>query len=66
MLSAAIASVGDKSELEVPVFLAIELLRLDVLSAKPMFDYDGAPFRGSGKKLVIKSIMWQPCVNIRP
>jgi len=48
MLATALATVSDQPELEEPVFLAIELSRLELLTAKPMFDYDGAPFRGSG------------------
>ena len=48
MLAAALSTVDDNPKLEVAVFIAIEMLRHDLLSAKPMFDYDGAPFRGTG------------------
>lgn len=52
VLHAALSSLDGNPQLEEPVFVAIELARLNLLTAKNMFPtYTGAPFRGSGKRI---------------
>ncbi|KAI9831325.1 MAG: hypothetical protein M1819_005099 [Sarea resinae] len=47
-LRAALAALNPADHLEEAVFVAIELLRLDILNANEMFpSYSGAPMRGS-------------------
>ncbi len=49
-LFTAISSLDPADQLEEPVFIALELLRLDILNADSAFaTYVGAPLRGSGK-----------------
>lgn len=52
VLEAALTVTGSSKALEEAVFVAIELLRLNLLNADTMFaGYSGAPVHGSGKKL---------------
>ena len=49
VLRTTLTALGPDSEQEDAAFLAIELLRLNVLNADTLFpDYSGAPLRGSG------------------
>jgi len=49
VLAEAITALKGKKELEEPVIIAIELLRLGVLNSENMFPYAGYPLRGNGK-----------------
>ena len=52
VLKATLEALGPNSDQEDAAFLAIELLRLNVLNADTLFpDYSGAPSRGSGSFL---------------
>lgn len=46
-LATAFSKTGGDSELEEPIIVALELLRLNSLNAQEMFGYGGAPQRGS-------------------
>ena len=49
-LRAALSAFGTRKEQEEAAFIAIELLRHNILNANTMFpDSSGAPLRGSGK-----------------
>ena len=49
-LHSAISSLDPADNLEEPVFIGIELLRLKLLNADIMFPtYTGVPLRGSGR-----------------
>lgn len=49
VLSSVLSSMPNGSKLEEAGFIAIELLRLDLLTSDNMFPtYTGAPMRGSG------------------
>ena len=50
VLQSALLKVGSSKDQEEAAFLAVELLRLDLLNADTMFaGYSGAPVRGSGR-----------------
>lgn len=52
VLEVAFARAGASSDLEEGVFLAVEMMRLDLLNSRPMFpSYSGAPMRGTGASL---------------
>jgi hypothetical protein len=56
VLATTIAALNGKPELEEAAIIAIELARLNLLNAKNMFNYGGAPMRGTGKILLAR---WQ-------
>jgi len=47
VLATTIAALNGKPELEEAAIIAVELARLDLLNAKNMFNYGGAPMRGT-------------------
>lgn len=50
VLETTLSASGSNKDLEEAAFLAVELLRLGLLTADTMFPgYSGAPMRGSGK-----------------
>ena len=55
VLAATIAALAGKKELEEPAVIAIELLRLGLLNADNMFQYSGAPMRGTGMSTLPES-----------
>ena len=52
VLATTIAALNGKPELEEAAIIAVELARLDLLNARYMFNYGGAPMRGTGKRLL--------------
>lgn len=57
VLSAGFARLPASAELEEATFLAVELMRLDLLNSRSMFPaYSGAPLRGSGKEQITASL----------
>lgn len=51
VLETALGALGGRSELDEAVFIAIELARLELLSAKDMFPRTGASLHGESKVL---------------
>lgn len=54
VLASALEALDGKRELEESVLLAVEMARLGLMNAEPIFHYNGGPARGSGKCLLIK------------
>ena len=46
VLASVIAGLKGNAELEEAAVIAVELLRLGILNAENMFQYNGAPMRG--------------------
>lgn len=54
VLEATLSASGPNKDLEEAAFLAIELVRLGLLTADTMFQgYSGAPMRGSGNNSIL-------------
>lgn len=49
VLASAISVLEGRKDLEEPVLLAVEMARLGLLNANPIFHYNGGPARGSGR-----------------
>ncbi len=64
MLEATLSASGSNKDLEEAAFLAVELLRLGLLSADTMFqDYPGAPIQGSRKAVSLRLIDMKMLTN---
>lgn len=56
VLETTLSASGSNRDQEEAAFLAVELLRLGLLTADTMFQgYSGAPMRGSGRDSYVKS-----------
>jgi len=50
VLNSAVSALNPEDDLEEAIFLAVELLRLNLLNSDTMFpSYSGQPLRGSGE-----------------
>ena len=55
VLDATLTALGPSKDYEEAAFLAVELLRLNLLNPHTMFpDYSGAPMRGTGTSPFLK------------